>query len=399
MKKYKFLKYAMILSLLQTSYVPLEATAAGGGSCSQKIVAKCKSSGQAAGQTGFTGGSGMYGNASTGSAETLAAGARVGAAAKDCKASAKQCDQCPEAEREQCKKDVEGAAGNMEAQSAGMGDAGAAMGAIAGMMAGILPMLLQKKKEDEQNKANESALRPDGSIDCSKNDAYMFTQCDEQLSTACKNAMTDPRCVNFAGRYCPSTGSGTPYCNTVAAYNYCSPGGRDTCPSCLQLQKESSEACQLDPAQCLAQNSAAELQKARAQCPTDPIFAAMPASSATSPVVAVPGATPVAGGGVNNPNLPPVVLPKSLSTASVNGTATRDAYSNNPSGQVSSGASSASSSAGSGSGTAIRDTAAIRTASVGPAPDVVGPYGPSVFATSSQVIRSHCAAGKFLNCP
>jgi hypothetical protein len=53
MKMNMFLKFVIAASLLQTAYVPLEAAAAGGGSCSQKIVAKCKSDGQAAGQTGL----------------------------------------------------------------------------------------------------------------------------------------------------------------------------------------------------------------------------------------------------------------------------------------------------------------------------------------------------------
>ena len=35
----------------------------------------------------------------------------------------------------------------------------------------------------------------------------------------------------------------------------------------------------------------------------------------------------------------------------------------------------------------------------GPAPDVVGPYGPSLFSTSTRVIRQRCQAGKLNNCP
>ena len=46
-----------------------------------------------------------------------------------------------------------------------------------------------------------------------------------------------------------------------------------------------------------------------------------------------------------------------------------------------------------------REVASAGGASRGPASDVQGKYGPSLFAMGTQVIAEHCKAGKFLNCP
>jgi len=419
------------------SFAP-EAFAKGGGSCTAKIVNKCKSAGRAIGETGdmsVTGLGAREGGTLVGGAATER-GRRMGVAAGECQASASECDKCPPAEREQCKKAVGDAAGDMKAQSAGMGDAGAMMGAIAGLAAAMLPMLMKKDEEEEEKQQQNpnSALQcgQNGcTIDCSKNDAYNYAQCDAQLAASCMNAMSDWRCVNFANRYCNGTGVGSPYCNRAVAYQFCSPGGRDLCPSCLQLQKETSPGCVANPAACIGQNSPEETERMRATCPQDPVFAG--AGNAGFGGVAgglpAPGPVPVAGP-TPNPGLPPPILPAGTNggtggtggTTGGGGTGTivtssvgggRDSYKDKITGGLTAKQEAAAGQGGGGygaqsagggdvGGTGGRDTAGTggyKPASTGPAPDVNGQYGPSLFTTASQIIRNRCAEAKFFHCP
>ncbi len=412
------IKFILCLSL--TNLIVLPEAFAKGGSCTAKIVGKCKTAGRAAGETdAVTGGASNPGILGVGAAAT-GTGRRMAAAGEECKASAADCEKCPPAEREQCKKEVEGAAGDMKAQSAGMGDAGAALGAIAGLAGALIPLLMKKEEEEKPPAQDPNAAMQCNNgvctVDCSKNDAFNYQGCNDKLAASCKNAMSDWRCVSFANRYCNAEGVGSQFCNSAVAYAFCAPGGHDMCPSCLQLQKENSPACIQNPALCIGQNSPDETEKLRGACPNDPVF--------------VGGGTPgfqtgpLAGGGVNpvpptaggtNPNLPPPVLPAggvnggnppagggggTVAVQSVGGSQPgRDAHNNNPTGGA--GGIAAQSAAGAVGGTPTRDMAGggMRTASVGPAPDVNGQFGPSLFATSSQVIRSRCAAGRFMNCP
>jgi hypothetical protein len=227
---------------------------------------------------------------------------------------------------------------------------------------------------------------------------------------------------------------GTQYCKGVTGWNYCKTSGREQCPSCLQIQRNQSAACAQNPALCLAQNSVSEIEKAKSTCPTDPAFA---------------DPSFVAGGGAQVPpalgapgSLPAVVLPQSvsaggsanggatvstgsniagtsqagggtggISTMSANGSnanpneqGTREGYANNGNSQASYGGGGAGGSAVVGSyggGREFASAGGMKPASVagGPATDVEGQYGPSLFTTSSQVIRRRCQAGRLNNCP
>lgn len=414
-----------------------------GGSCTAKIVGKCKKAGHEIGGTDMAIGD-FEGSTAVGSKK--ASGALGGkktamsAAAGECASSAAECDKCPPAEREQCKKEVGQAAGDMQAQSAAMGDAGAMLGAAAGLLGAMLPMLMKKDEEEENkqqqnpNAAMQCNQQGQCTLDCSKNDAFQYPACAAQLSNSCMNAMSDFRCVNFANRYCNAEGVGTPYCNRALAYQFCSAGGKDQCPTCMWLQKVNSPACAEDPALCLEHPTAAATEAQRPYCPNDPVFVGV--GNAGYGGVAGGGTQPPGGGTVNpptNPNLPPPILPagtggtgtgtggtagggtggttgggKTIVTQTAGG---RETHRNNPTGGY--GAQTANGGTGAGGtggatgttgGTAGRDTAGTggyRTASTssGPTSDINGEHGPSLFSTASQVIRNRCANAQFFHCP
>lgn len=372
----------------------------------------------------------------------------------------------------------EAGAGGSETQSAASGG-GDAMGMIGPMLGALAAMMANKKKEEEPQ--DYGALRPDGSLDCSKADAYQFADCATHLQNTCNANMESGLCRSFRGVYCagaaapavggaptvlpvtkpiasptpapglvnsgsgvaiqaaamyapppmqPGMGSSSGFCQMVAYYDYCSQGGRDNCPSCLQLQQmKGSPACAQNPAACIQMNSPDVIAKAPAMCGGDPIVVANKGtSSGTIPVGAIAGGnpgqvaislpgnngTPVVGGG--GAGAPAVVLPQTaagraaqlgMKTASANQGAVREGAAPGVAGNAdgssnsASGSSYSAQSAGSARG-AGREVAGVLPASktqAGPAPDVQGQFGPSVFAMGSQAIRNRCAAGKFLNCP
>lgn len=469
---------ASIIALAMTATLIPEMARA--GSCSEKIINRCKDGGRDAWNGGGDLGSGMYGGTSSLSSANQSQGIKMGQAASACKDMKGQCKSCPKAEQQECEKGLDKAGGEMKAQSASMGDMSSMLGAMAGLAAAAMQMANQQDKDEQQQQQNNSALQPNGQIDCSKQDAYMFPDCDSLLSASCKNAMEDPRCTAFANRYCGGQGvsaagvigPGVPYggagqgvgsmfCGFVAAYGYCRSGGHDSCPSCLRLQKESSQVCQSNPAMCLAQNSPEVLANSRAQCAGDPVYAdpsvagaaafvngngtQMPTTGgAGSPIAVLPGqgggggGTPVVnpvaggGGGTTNPVVPrppvvpapglgnpPVVNPgggvppvgngggNGVGIASRDGTpnGTANAIRVSPGGNgVAAGTVITLASVGGGNGGSHRDvagTGGIRPSSAnlgGPAPDVQGQYGPSLFTVGSTAIRSRCAAGLLLNC-
>jgi hypothetical protein len=339
------------------------------------------------------------------------------------------------------------------------------MGAALG--AGLM-MMMQKKDEDNQPQQQmaqapyHGALQPNGSIDCSKADALAYRDCNSFLENRCKTILDDPTCQQFSSRYCgpsagggatievqpqtppgvvfavdPSTlygargeGMGSAYCRGVMGWNFCKVGGRGSCPSCLQIQRNQSPACAQNPALCLAQNSLGEIEKAKVSCPTDPAFAD-PAYAAGGGSQ-VPGSIAAAGG------LPAVVLPQSVGTGNgatiskgssavssggistqsaiaVAGTANgdqgiREGFTNGQSqasydgtsGSIGGGVGSASfvGSGGREFASASDSATGFRPSSVnGPASDVHGQFAPSLFSTSSQVIRQRCQAGRLNNCP
>ncbi len=454
-KHLKNLFSALIVVSVSAIYVP-ETQAA--GACAQKVIGKCQAGGREAGNTDASAGNNLFGNSTTGSTETGAAGRRMSEAAGACRDMKKQCAKCPPAERQECEKGLDGAAGQMDAQSASMGDASAMMGAIAGLAAAAMAMANQQKKEDEEEK-NDSAFLGNGQYDCTKNDAYQFSACDNILAKSCRNAMEDPRCVAFSNRLCAAgagaAGANVGFCNFAAAYGFCRPGGRDQCPSCMRLLNLGSADCQANPAACIPSNSATVTAATLpAACGQDPLVLADPQIAAAlgggaqfgqAPVNGAPpggaglappvlpgggnapvgggggnppvvnpggGGAPIVGGGGGGPPVPPPVGNGGGGGVGIAGAAQRDggapvgsANGVNASaggGGVAAGTViSIASVGGGGGGGAIREGqgGGRAVANAGPAPDVSAQYGPSVFAVGTQTIRNKCAAGKFMHCP
>ncbi len=329
---------------------------------------------------------------------------------------------------------------------------GAAMGALAAMM-------MQKKDDKPQPPPVNplAALQPNGQIDCSKQDAYNYQACNGYMETKCNTQLDEATCVAFEGRYCSGSGTtapppvaaaappaidpatgiimsapvmgaagegvGTSFCQNVMAYNYCKTSGREQCPSCLQLAKNASPACTQNPGLCLAQNSLPEIEKAKQSCPTDPAF--------SNPAY-------TAGGGAQVPpniaaGAPAVVLPQSVgssaaagrgnsagtSTVSTGGgqealigstvgsranSAQREGQANaningNSGAGVSTGYTPSSVGGNSSGGREFASAGnSYRPSSVGGPSDIESKFGPSLFTTSSQVIRNRCQTGRLNNC-
>jgi len=334
-----------------------------------------------------------------------------------------------------------GTTGGMEtakAASASGGDSSGMMGALLGAGLGAAAMMMMQKdnqqEQQQQQMPYNGALQANGTIDCSKPDALVYRDCNANMEARCASILDDPTCQQFSSRYCGPTVTGTTqivaqpqtppnvafgvdpstlygavgegvasqYCRGVSGWNYCKTSGRQSCPSCLQIQRNQSAACAQNPALCLAQNSAGEMESARTSCPTDPAFA--------DPNYASSAAVNAQNGG----SLPAVVLPQSvaagnnggsgsnsgggISTQSVGGGTREGAASNINSQAAYGGAGSAYAPASTGVGGREFASAGGYKAA-GPASDVEGQYGPSLFTTSSQVIRRRCAAGRLNNCP
>lgn len=317
------------------------------------------------------------------------------------------------------------------------------MGAMAGMAAGMMmAQMMNKDQEQQQQQQNMGAIQSDGSVNCSAPDAVNFSACNPYFSQSCTAAIaagafsTSAGCQTFAARYCSApnasaaqiaqaaqsglpvvgaTGEGLSenpaFCQKVLASNFCAQPGRGGCPSCQSLSAQLGSACTTNPTLCLAQSSTTTLETARLTCPTDPMFA-NPAYAMGGAATVVTGGSglatsvPVTGGTIVGGA--PVVLPQS---ASASGAATREgvtrsAASTGMSAQsvgagsggtqsVRAGGGDRVATAGGGAAVAYNGASAVNTA--GPAPDVQGQFGPSLFSTSSQAIRSRCESGR-LNC-
>lgn len=343
------------------------------------------------------------------------------------------------------------ATGSEGAPGGGAGMDPSAMSGLLGAAAGMLGAMMNKKKDQKpqqmpqlpQPQPQDGALLPNGAIDCSKPDAHRYSACNDHLVQDCMGQMGTARCNAFSDRYCGSTtpvnlgdgaaasssgsgeGRGSQFCRTVMATNFCKQAGRSNCPSCLQLAAFNSPACRSNPAMCVAQNSPDQINQARQTCPTDPAF--------SDPAFAnVGGGSQLPPPLRNEPTNPPVLPPLAGGGSSSGGTSggtTAGGSPQTPSGGGVSTFSAASASAvataseesavgsaareggggsvgsyvaSSGRSAAVRPPAGAGAREVqlrGPASDVHGAYGPSVFATGSQTLRARCEAGKLLGCP
>lgn len=510
MKTEKYLVSLLTVAMVLLPLPYFEVAAAGG--CTDNLKSKCQKEINGAGAAlgaGLTGASAQEGHdlaSSQASALNNCASNMAGASSK-CSSLMDQCNQCPQQEASSCRtalqslvSNASGQAGScagqgMQSQSTAnsMGDMGSVLSALA-PLAGMAAMMANQQKDDQPQQPDTShALQPNGSLDCSKPDAFYYSDCNSQLMSLCNSNMTDYRCVDFYSRYCaggsgvsgsPSvaapvtlpvsgassyTGSGiqiasttgtattyqyippaqgaagegigTSFCSTVSAYNFCAQGGHDQCPSCLQIQQINSATCQQNPASCLGTNTASALAGGKASCPTDPLYndanvAAGWGFQDPSTGVAVTATFPTTPSTTTGGSpLPVAVLPQSVSSggaamanakvASAGGAARGTVAANGREGLARGATSLANYANGSNPAAAravgaanmitaqsvngvSREVAssggnllgnATRTASAGPAPDVQGQFGPSVFAVSSQAIRNLCKARRFANCP
>ena len=504
-KKYlvKFLMLAMTVATL-----PEEAWA----DCSSSLVNSCKAA-IASVQAGVAGGM-MTANALGGGlpgvsqqGATMNGGAAgMSSAATTCQTNAGKCQSAcmsqGAAAVQNCQKTLNDLASSAGAQSAGYGanetgtqSTGDSMGGMLSALAplaGLAAMMANQQKDDQPQQPDTShALQPNGSLDCSKPDAFYYSDCNSQLISLCNSNMTDYRCVDFYSRYCaggsgvsgsssvsapvtlpvsgtsgagiqiastsatsyqyipPAQGAagegiGTSFCSTVSAYNFCAQGGHDQCPSCLQIQQINSATCQQNPASCLGTNTASSLASGKASCPTDPLYndanvAAGWGFQDPSTGVAVTATFPTTPSTTTSGSpLPVAVLPQSVNSgsaamanakvASAGGAArgTVGTVAANGREGLARGATSLANYANGSNPAAARAVGAAnmitaqsvngvsrevassggnllgnatRAASAGPAPDVQGQFGPSVFAVSSQAIRNLCKARRFANCP
>jgi hypothetical protein len=370
----------------------------------------------------------------------------------------------------------EDASGRQHASDSGGGmNPGMAAGLL-GLAGGMMAALMAKKNDQNQQPQipplPTGALQANLTVDCSKTDAGNYTECNGQLSQTCMTSLSTPICQTFASRYCgPATGAsaasaaaapaapaltipnsgvvaatgqatlfrgvmgasgeglGTPFCKMVIATNYCSQSGRDRCPSCVQLAINRSPVCASDPALCLAQNSAAQIDQARQTCPTDPAFSdpAYAAGGGAQLPAQLQGGAPAVlpqQDGLNQTIIGSAGSASSTITAGSGGgisTASIRSIRSSSAGQSAGGkggdgiaegngrggggwdrVDAGSSSSGGGSLRATASFGKFRPSSAaqsGPASDVEDQYGLSVFALGSQTIRNRCAAGKLLNCP
>jgi len=310
-------------------------------------------------------------------------------------------------------------------------------------------------KKDEQPD-NSHALLPNGAIDCSKADAGQYSDCDQYLMGQCSAqsgmlTMT-PNCSSFTARFCAQgppqpgavqqlqlengavvqlniggTGAGQdqPYCQTTYATAYCKDGANAACPACLQLQAGQSQACQANPALCIAQNSPSQVADAQRTCPGDPAIALYERTSgaftggvAGAPPITLPvdatqtlATAPGAGGGISTSSGPSGGPSSGISTSSVHGKphAGQSSEMANREGQTGYNGRDGGGAAANSLSSVNKITSSSRevasggvqvssVASAGPASDVQGQFGPSLFAMGSQIIRQHCQQKQFNGC-
>jgi hypothetical protein len=443
----KSIKVVLSLSLSLSVYVPgafaklSSAIQPTGQSCQEtkKLVENCRKDGWIAGNTSnFSLPGGSYPATQATALQTEQKGRNMQAAADRCKASVQECEEkCKtKEEKQECAGAVAAAATNLQQQSNGLGGDALAMLAAAGLMGAALAASGDKEEETPPMPPPlDSPIDPNtGQVNCGHKDAYMLPVCDSKLADSCLNAIEDNRCRVIAGRLCNASGpvaaaERPKLCDVMAAYDWCKndpDGAKQQCVSCLHLHKDSTDFCRDNPAQCQHQNSPEVVADMRTGvCADDPAYYGQ------QPVT-VQGPGPGPGGPAPNPALPAPILPSGGASGMVSGgglpptgggiappgggggtivtsslksaAGGREAFNNNPTGSAEGGGYRPSSASGGGGGGTImpsgitqRNVASNSTG--GPVSDVNGEFGPSLFATSSQVIRNRCAAGRFNNCP
>lgn len=225
--------------------------------------------------------------------------------------------------------------GGMSPMMAGL--LGAALGGAAGFMAGKeMEKRDQEKDKDKDKDDDKDVVQDDGTVDCTAAGAEAYSDCNEYFENKCASALDSEECQNFSARYCSASGTanadsgghnapatsdtgviiasaadkdiqgegvGTQFCFVSLASSFCKVAGRETCPSCLQLETNKADVCESNPVLCLAQNNPVDIESAKETCPSDPMF--------SNPDY-------IAGGGATVPNsdgLPDPILPADGETA------------------------------------------------------------------------------------
>lgn len=374
-------------------------------------------------------------------------------ATSSCKDEQRKVDEIKEA---LAQNEIDAAAATDTAQAssgAGLGDTLNKLLPIAtmGIMACMALGCFDKDKNDSAN--NDHALLPNGAIDCSKADASQYSDCDQYLIGQCSAqfgmlTMT-PNCNSFTSRFCaqgppqPGTvqqmqlengavvqlniggigvGQDQSYCQTTYATAYCKDGANAACPACLQMQAGQSQACQANPALCIAQNSPSQMAEFKNSCPGDPAIAlyekasgALTGGTSGAPPITLPvnatqtlATAPGAGGGIST---------SSVSSGGISLSSVRLKPQVGPNSEMANREGQTGYTGRDGGGAVAKRFGALNNstigsrevasggvqvssaASAGPASDVQGQFGPSLFAMGSKVIRQHCQQKQFNGCP
>lgn len=265
--------------------------------------------------------------------------------------------------------------------------------------------------------------------DCASFNARYCSQTQAAATSGqCNLANTNPQQIaqlNMAGS---GEGYSTTYCQNWIASTWCSAdSSRSVCPSCRQLQTNLSSTCQTssDPASCLA-NQTTSTTTDSTVCAGDPLsqpggsLAGVGTTSGSTPITSLPDSTFVTPGPTASTSTSTSTtssLPTADTSAAVSsqvktqsssagtrevaggGTLPSDTYSGGSSGGVSTGYQTSSVNSDMiAAGGVIVARGGSATPSRGPASDVQGQTGPSLFSTGSQAISKWCHA-KVQNCP
>ncbi len=138
----------------------------------------------------------------------------------------------------------------------------------------------------------------DEKLNCDSKDGTRYSDCNNHFVNKCPAEMSSATCNDFSDRFCSlapadqepkppvdklqskssyvvdktGEGMGSKYCKLANAHRFCQVSGRSECPSCQNLTVNSTFTCVFSPESCRAENSSEQLEKARANCPSDPMF-------------------------------------------------------------------------------------------------------------------------------
>ncbi len=175
------------------------------------------------------------------------------------------------------------------------------------------------QKEDKPEEKKEETKQ--AGLNCDGTEGARYSDCNDKFIQKCGSDMNQSGCDTFGARYCGTAGGapdgtavdagsatgsgndrfaiqpgsalkpafannntsglvvdkrgeglGTSFCRTYQAYKFCQQTGRAHCPSCTNLNASMSETCMRNPQLCMDQNSPQQVERAKSDCPSDPIF-------------------------------------------------------------------------------------------------------------------------------